>query len=136
MPPTVSMRRVNLKPPKESVCSVVSVEADDGSAELKTSTCTCRSPSTKPLLATSPESLKLLEPAPGRDVTLTCKEPVSNVKSDALSSDETVSSVAGFILALVASLTPTTPVVGEEPIIKAEAFFGERGWEATILAPA
>src|SRR3989344_7576197 len=106
MSPTVSMRRVNLKPPKEIVCSVVSVEADDGSAELKTSTCTWRSASTRPFLSTLgfPESLKLLEPAAGREVTLTCKEPVSKVRSEGLSRDETVSSVAGLILVLAAFL--------------------------------
>src|SRR3989344_8756892 len=128
MSPTVARRRANCVPPKAMVCSVVSVEADDGSSELKTSTWTCRSASTKPFLSTPPESLKLPEPAAGREVTLTCKDPASKVKSEVLTSVETVYSVAGFILPLAASLTPTTPVVGELPIIKAEAFLGEN-WE-------
>src|SRR3989344_1715960 len=132
-PLSVARRRANLTPPKEIFSRVSSVEAVGGPS--KTSTCTCRSSSTKPLLASPAALLKLLEPSPDVEVTLTFKEPASKVRSEGLRSVEIVSSVAGLILALSESLTPTTPVVGELPSIKAWAFLAERSWEAMRAAP-
>lgn len=134
MESTVARRIVNLKPPKEIVCRVVSVEADVGKADANTSTCTCRLASTNALLATSDASLKLPLP-PGSDETLTFRAPELKLKSDVFRSVETVSSVAGLILVLVESLTPTTPVVGELPMTNASAFLGN-SIEPTRLAPA